>query len=59
MVVDEAVVRLMVVVRIHRHHGERCGSVLRHSGQMKIAHEHEGVVVDGRTPATHVVVYVV
>ncbi len=59
MVIDEAVVRLMVVVLVHRHHGERCGSVLRHSVQMKITHEHEGVVVDGRPPATHVVVYVV
>ena len=40
MVIDEAVVRLVVVVLVHRHHGERCGSVLRHCVQMKIAHEH-------------------
>ena len=48
MMIDEAVVGLMVVVLIHRHHGERSVAVQRYNIQVKIAHEHKRVVVYGR-----------
>ena len=46
MMVYHTVVRLMVVVLIYRHHCESLVTTRRDIGLVKIAHQHDSVVID-------------
>ena len=46
MMVDHAVVRLIVMILIDRHHRESLVSTRRHIVLVEIAHQHDGIVID-------------
>ena len=58
MVVYQTVVGFIVVVLVYRHHGEGVGLFRWHIIQMKIAHQHNSIVIDRWTETTKVISYI-